>query len=202
MKKVFFGIVLSSFLLFFNSCSNTEEAVAEYCNCMNTILNDSLIEASNIEELKKECYDSLIINKFELGDNTDFIANFDSIQEVKDVVVKRNSTIIKNVDKILQTFYFDTSPDIISMNNWTAYYRRYIFDGKMFKQYYYEKPYGGSYGIADKWTGTYKIEVEPNGKAYITITFENRENDIYELKKSTKDGYYLDGRRRLWQENK
>lgn len=198
MKKIIFGIVLSSFLLFFNSCSNKGEAVAEYCNCMNAVLNDSLIDASNIVELKKECYDSLIIKKYELGKEAEFIANFDSIQEVKDVVIKRNSQIVKNIDEILQAYNFETVPDV--MNNEA---RRYIFDGKMFTQILYQMRsiYSG-WDESERWTGTYKVEVEPNGKAYVTISFEDRENDIYQLKKSSKDGYYLKGRRTLWQKDK
>ncbi len=195
MKKVFFGVVLSSLILLV-SCSNEGKAVDEYCNCMNTILNDSLIDASNINELNKSCYDSIIINKYKMEEDAEFIAKFDSIQEVKDVVVKRKSTIIKNVDKILQSYSFEYE-DILGNEK-----RAYLFDGKMFTQILYQIQYfGAGWSESKRWTGTYKTEVEPNGKAYVTISM-NGENDIYQLRKSSKDGYNLKGRRTLWQEDK
>jgi len=167
---------------------------------MNTFLNDSLIDASNIEELKKECYDSLIINKYKLGDESEFIASFDSLQEVKDLTVKRNSTIIKNADKILQTYNFNTGT-FVEGRVWGS--RVFKFDGKMITHIAFQMK-NMSIGWTEemRWTGTYKIEVEPNGKTYVTISFPELENDIYQLMKSSKDGYYLKGRRTLWQEEK
>lgn len=200
MKFFFYGIILSCLLLSSYSCSKKGEAITEYSNCMNSILNDSLITTPDISVLKKQCFDSIIIEKYELEENAEFIGSFDSIEEVKNIVISRNAIITKNIDQILQKYNFKTEPKLY--RDWSGSYRTYAFDGKMFTQILYEIPYGGRYSETQRWTGTYKIEIEQNGKAYITINFGDRDNDIYQLMKSSKNGYYLKGRRTLWQEEK
>lgn len=198
MKKLFLPVVLSSLLLFY-SCSKKDKAVEEYCNCMNTIISDSLINDYGVDTLKKQCFDSIIINKFELGKDADFIEGFDSIEEVKQLVVNRNNQVSQNISRILENYYFQTTVDY----GWKVYeYRRYEFDGKMFTQNLYQCGTSHNWWLENTWTGTYKVENEPNGNVYVYITYSSGKNYIYRLKKSSKDGYYLKGRRTLWQEEK
>ena len=73
----------------------------------------------------------------------------------------------------------------------------------MFKQELYGMNWGSTnWVLQNTFTGTYKIEKAENENIYVIVSMQDRENDIYKFKKSKKDGFYLDGRRTLWQEDK
>ena len=198
MKNLFIILFVFVFGTFLSSCSKTNKAVDEYCNCASSILTDSLISVEFLDTIHKNCFDSIIIKKYELNKDNEFITGFDSIQSVKDLRKKINSKISENINNILIKYSFQTVPDIMINDA-----RTYLFDGKMFTQILYKmQSLWSGWEEVKRFTGTYKVEVENNGNAYVIISFTGNENDIYKLSKSIKDGYYLKGRRTLWQENK
>ncbi len=198
LKHLFLGFSL--FTLIF-SCSKSDKAVSDYCNCMNKVISDSLISTDIVNEQHVICFDS-ITNKYKLNEDTEFKENFDSLNTIKDLKVNINYKISENIDNILQTYMWEFK-DLSSLNYKTYELRRYYFDGKMFKQELYGMNYGiRGWELFKTWTGIYKIEIEKNGSIYVNITFDDNSNDIFKFRKSKKDGFYLDGKRTLWQEKK
>ncbi len=197
-------IVLSSFLsLIIISCggkSQNEAEVKKYCNCVNSILNDSLISMSPIDSMKRICFDSLIVKNEFLKDETEYLASFDSIQQVKDLNSTLLSNVTENVSKILLNKAFRSSSDFtVSRNPYVMFDETYsicLFDKKMFTFTDYEVI--SSTPSQSSQTGTYKIEISE--EVYITLIDANQKNYLYKLLKSDKDGYYLKGNITLWQE--
>jgi hypothetical protein len=197
--KNILALAISGLAIF--SCSNGNKAIKEYCECMSSVINDSLVSTGLLKERHTICYDS-IVAKYKLNEDKEFKNTFDSLKDVKDFRDKIYTKIIKNVDDILQRYNWGYQ-DLSSLNWQTYEARKYYFDGKMFKQEVYGMQWGSTqWHLKKTWTGTYKIEKANNGKIYVTVSTEPGENDIYLLQKSKKDGYYLDGRRTVWQEQK
>lgn len=199
--------------IFASSCSNKNEAVEKYCNCLNSIASDSIISSDLIAEKDKICLDS-IIQSYELNDDNEFIENFDSIPKVIEARRKLDMRVIKNIGKILETHSFKNSHTTFG-ESWT-----YEFDGKMFTIRLFElyDLYSFSYNDT-KWTGTYNIEKENNGKFYLTLELEDGNTDIYEFNEVNKEDYkklvkrkiiendeypvyFLDGNRTLYSQKK
>lgn len=200
MKRIT-NILIVAMALLITSCSQKNKAVEEYCSCMDNIVSDSLYSANLISLTHINCRDS-ILSKYDLINDKEFASSFDSLKLVKD---KNNEIFTKtyqNVDRILQKYNWDYK-DLSSLNWKTYEYRRYLFDGKMFKQELYGMNWGSTnWVLQNTFTGTYKIEKAENENIYVIVSMQDRENDIYKFKKSKKDGFYLDGRRTLWQEDK
>ena len=198
MKTFKVLIAISLLTGFLCSCSKKNKAVQEYCDCVSSSLNDSLIATAPIESVQKKCYDSIVQKKYDLTKDLEFVNGFDSVQNVKNIKKTITSKISKNIGDILIKYSWQTVPDIFGNET-----RTYLFDGKMFTQILYKIQFYGSGWVENqRWTGTYKVEVESNGSAYITISMGDNESDIYKLQKSQKDGYCLKGRRTLWQEKR
>lgn len=199
MKNLLYLLIITLFVNY--SCSKSNKAIEDYCNCMHSIISDSLLSMDIVNKQHTICFDS-ITNKYKLNDDAEFQESFDSLIAIKDLKININSRISENIDNILQTYMWEFI-DVSSLNWRTYELRRYYFDGKIFKQDLYGMQYGSmDWHIEDSWTGIYKVDVENNGRIYIEISFDDNESDIYRFQKSKKDGYYLDGRRTLWQENK
>ncbi|HOZ14773.1 MAG TPA: hypothetical protein PK784_08300 [Tenuifilaceae bacterium] len=187
--------------LLITSCSKQNKAVDEYCNCMDNNLSDSLNSTSLLSSAHTNCRDS-IIKEYDLINDNEFVTSFDSIPKVRNKLNENFLKIYQNVDRILQKYNWDYK-DVSSLNWRTYEYRRYLFDGKMFKQEVYGMNWGSTnWNLQNTYTGTYKIEKGENDNIYVVISMQDNENDIYRFRKSKKDGYYLDGRRTLWQEDK
>lgn len=183
------------------SCSKQNKVVEEYCNCMDNNLSDSLNSINLLSSTHINCRDS-ILKKYELINDNEFVASFDSIPKVKNKLDENYLNIYKNVDKILQKYNWDYK-DLSSLNWRTYQYVRFIFDGMMVTL----KEYGMQWGSMDwhlenTYTGTYKIEKGKNDKIYVIISINEFGNGTYKFGKSKKDGYYLDGKVTLWQEDK
>lgn len=183
------------------SCSNKNKAVNEYCNCISTSLTDKMITVDPIVGIQKKCYDSIIVKKYELIKDIKFIAEFDSIQNIKNIKKTINTKILKNISDILVKFsweYYSPSEEK----------RIYSFDGKMVTQdaTFYTMQIVPFVQINttgnERFTGTYKVEVEDNGSAYVSIIWTGDKNDIYKLMKTTENSYYLEGKRTLSQKDK
>lgn len=197
--------------IFASSCSNKNEAVEKYCNCLNSIASDSIISSYLIAEKDKICLDS-IIQSYELNDDNEFIENFDSIPKVIEARRKLDMRVIKNIGKILETHSFKNSHTTIG-ELWS-----YEFDGKMFKINFSELTDFYSFNTTN-WTGTYNIKKEDNGKIYVTLDLEDENTDIYEFNEVKKEDYeklvtrkiikndeypvyFLNGNRTLYSEKK
>lgn len=200
MKSIKTLTLLSCICLVFSSCSKTNKAVTEYCDCMNSIMTDSLLLPEAINERNKICYDS-ILNLYNLSGDKEFLSSFDSLNQVKSLRNRTDAKIYQNIDKILQAYNWNYK-DMSSLNWKTYEYRVFSFDGKMFKQVLYGMEWGSTnWKVKNSWTGTYRIEKESD-KIYVTLIDEENKNDIYRFRKSKADGLYLDGRRALWQTGK
>ena len=169
-------------MVLITSCSNKKKAIDEYCNCMSSIVSDSLLSNDLITITHKKCFDS-IIQKYKLNNNNEFLSTFDSVEKVKNLRKTTNTKVIQNIEKLIENRYFDY------MNFWNNSYVRYEFDGKMVTITAYEMPFiGAGWQEKEKFTGVYKIENENNGKIHITLTSSNH-NSVYEFVKGNKNDY-------------
>lgn len=181
MKNLIFIVIISSLLI---SCSKKNQSVNEYCSCLNSALNDSLIAEVDVANIQKKCWDSIIVAKYQLNNDKQFISDFDSLGEIKSLNQDMISQISKNINETLKRYAWLCSD---------RYLDRLEFDGKMFT---HKTFYVITNPVIE--TGTYKTEVEKNGVSYITLTNSENENTIFKLMKNDEGDYYLDGKRTYW----
>ncbi len=196
MKKIFtfFGaLLIASFIL--SSCSNPQKkAISNYCNCLKTVLNDTIINYETVNTLEKKCYDSLILQNKSLSENKEFIDGFYQNDDITKLQNKINQKIIDNVQNILKKFSF------VANYNQNYQIPKYTFDGKIAHYSLIQIDLRGSYIKAND-TRKYIINTDKNGKTYVEITISDGKSVIYEFGKTyenKKKDYYLSGPVWFW----
>jgi hypothetical protein len=186
MKKINI-LLLSAIAIFLFSCGNPQEkAISEYCNCLNSILSDSIYNYEIVNKTEKECYNSLILKNKSLSENKEFIDGFYKNEKINKLQEKITEKITENVQFFLTKFPFATNLD--------NYYQihKFIFDGKTVKYSVWQMDLRGSYenGIDSR---TYTVNAEKSGKTYIEMEKPDGKSIIYEFGKNKDNDYYLDG---------
>ncbi|MFZ4401921.1 MAG: hypothetical protein ACOYO1_17965 [Bacteroidales bacterium] len=186
MKKInlFFIAALAIFLF---SCGNPQKkAISEYCNCLNSILTDSIYSYEIATIIEKKCYDSLILKNKSLSEDKEFIDGFYKNEQIIKLQDQIKEKIKDNVQTILTKYPFTTNLD--------NYYQihKFIFDGKIVKYSVWQMDLRGSYekNIESR---TYTVSAEKNGKTYIEMETSEGKSKIYEFGKNKDNNYYLDG---------
>ncbi len=181
MKRI---LIITLIIASFYSCSTSTEnkqeeskqnAITEYCDCLNNSINDSILTLDSLVTLDSTCYKAMM-KKYKSKIDSSFVSSFDTIQKIIQLKDAVKTKVSVNINNVLKNNTWKTNLYVDQSTNSFAS-RIFKFEGKMFSQNIVIV-YSDSYS----YSGTYSIEREDN-EFYILLKYDDGEEGTLKLVK-------------------